>query len=80
MDRDPGSVLDIVRACRRLKHFVVGRSREDLDRDKSPSSARAAGPMLFFPRAAASGGGACRSQATTVLEDGGCCLARISER
>jgi hypothetical protein len=80
MDRDPGSVLDIVRACRRLKHFVVGRSREDPDRDEPPSSASAAGPMLFFPRAAAAGGGACRSQATTVLDVGGCCLARISER
>jgi uncharacterized protein with HEPN domain len=33
MDRDPASVLDIVLACRRLKGFVVGRSREDLDRD-----------------------------------------------
>jgi hypothetical protein len=32
MDRDPASVLDIVLACRRLKGFVVGRSREDLDR------------------------------------------------
>jgi uncharacterized protein with HEPN domain len=34
MDRDPASVLDIVLACRRLKGFVVGRVREDLDRDE----------------------------------------------
>ena len=34
MDRDPASVLDIVLACRRLKGFVAGRSREDLDRDE----------------------------------------------
>jgi uncharacterized protein with HEPN domain len=34
MDRDPASVLDIVLACRRLKSFVAGRSREDLDRDE----------------------------------------------
>ena len=29
MDRDPATVLDIVLACRRLKGFVAGRSRED---------------------------------------------------
>ncbi len=34
MDRDPATMLDIVLACRRLKSFVVGRSREDLDRDE----------------------------------------------
>ena len=34
MDRDPASVLDIVLACRRLKSFVAGRSRQDLDRDE----------------------------------------------
>lgn len=34
MDRDPASILDIVLACRRLKRFVAGRVREDLDRDE----------------------------------------------
>jgi uncharacterized protein with HEPN domain len=34
MDSDPATVLDIVLACRRLKSFVVGRSRKDLDRDE----------------------------------------------
>jgi hypothetical protein len=33
MDSDAGSILDIVIACRRLKRFVEGRSREDLDGD-----------------------------------------------
>jgi uncharacterized protein with HEPN domain len=33
MDRDPASILDIVLACRRLRRFVAGRTREDLDRD-----------------------------------------------
>jgi uncharacterized protein with HEPN domain len=33
MDRDPASILDIVAACRRLRRFVAGRTREDLDRD-----------------------------------------------
>jgi uncharacterized protein with HEPN domain len=33
MDRDPASILDIVAACRRLRRFVAGRAREDLDRD-----------------------------------------------
>jgi Ribonuclease HepT-like len=33
MDRDPASILDIVAACRRLRRFVGGRTREDLDRD-----------------------------------------------
>jgi uncharacterized protein with HEPN domain len=34
MDRDPASILDIVLACRRLRRFVAGRVREDLDRDE----------------------------------------------
>jgi uncharacterized protein with HEPN domain len=34
MDSDAGSILDIVIACRRLKRFVAGRSREDLDGDE----------------------------------------------
>jgi uncharacterized protein with HEPN domain len=34
MDSDPASVLDIVIACRRLKRFVAGRSRDDLDGDE----------------------------------------------
>jgi len=33
MDRDPASILDIVLACRRLRRFVAGRTREELDRD-----------------------------------------------
>jgi uncharacterized protein with HEPN domain len=33
MERDPASILDIVLACRRLRRFVAGRTREDLDRD-----------------------------------------------
>jgi uncharacterized protein with HEPN domain len=33
MDRDPASILDIVLVCRRLKGFVEGRSRKDLDHD-----------------------------------------------
>jgi len=34
MDSDAGSILDIVLACRRLKRFVAGRLREDLDGDE----------------------------------------------
>lgn len=34
MDRDPAALLDIVLACRRLKSFVAGRSREDLNRSE----------------------------------------------
>jgi uncharacterized protein with HEPN domain len=34
MDRDPATILDIVLTCRRLRSFVVGRSRDDLDRDE----------------------------------------------
>jgi uncharacterized protein with HEPN domain len=34
MNRDAASVLDIVQASRRLKDFVVGRSREELERDE----------------------------------------------
>jgi uncharacterized protein with HEPN domain len=34
MDSDAGSILDIVIACRRLKRFVEGRSRKDLDGDE----------------------------------------------
>ena len=33
MDRDPASILDIVLACRRLRRFIAGRTREDLDSD-----------------------------------------------
>jgi uncharacterized protein with HEPN domain len=34
MDRDPALIVDIVLMCRRLRTFVAGRSREDLDRDE----------------------------------------------
>jgi uncharacterized protein with HEPN domain len=33
MERDPASILDIVRTCQRLRRFVTNRSREDLDSD-----------------------------------------------
>jgi uncharacterized protein with HEPN domain len=34
MDRDPASLLDIGLECRRLRGFVKGRPREDLDHDE----------------------------------------------
>ena len=34
MDRDPALIVDIVLMCRRLRTFVAGRSREDLERDE----------------------------------------------
>ena len=34
MDRDPGAVLDIVLACRRLQRFVADRTFEQLQNDE----------------------------------------------
>ena len=34
MDRDPGSILDIVLVCRRLQRFVAGRSLDELQSDE----------------------------------------------
>ena len=34
MERDPGSVLDIVLACRKLRRFVAGKSFEELQHDE----------------------------------------------
>jgi uncharacterized protein with HEPN domain len=34
MDRDPGSVLDIVLACRRLRSFVADRTFDQLQSDE----------------------------------------------
>src|SRR5271166_4221296 len=34
MDRDPGSILDIVLACHRLRRFVADRSLSELQNDE----------------------------------------------
>ncbi len=34
MDRDPGSILDIVLACRKLRRFVAGRTFDELQSDE----------------------------------------------